>query len=297
MSELPAPSPEAPLRVATLLVTTYRYLRSNPGATLGVAALLSTITSAVSGVVLNGVLLGGRDNTALGRFLSGETLTKADSANLLQEMTDAVPLLAVVSAVSALIQLAAVGVMTLGMVRALAGERVGAAELWRRVPWARVILINLMIVGILLAASVVPLVGAAVLGGGSGLALIALALTVVLALTVATVLAVPAALTEDLRPWAAVRRSLQLTRRAWWRTAGLLLSGLLTWQVVASLIASPVSALAGAVAGGPSSAAGAALASLIAGIVAGAITLPADAATATLVYADLARRRDEPTSQ
>lgn len=282
--------PERPLRISEMFVATYLYLRRNLAATIGVGALLATVTSAISGIVVNGMLLGQNQGSALDRLIAGETLTAVEAQRLTQQVTDAAPLLALAFAVSMLVQLAAMGIMTLGMVDVLRGERPTPASLWRRTPWRRIVGVNIAIVVMELVASALPVALAFMIGGAVGLAALGLAAIVAVSVAVFTALAVPAAVMHDLGVRAALTRSIAVNRHGALRTAWALLLTVVVWQMLGGFLGNPIGVLAGIAAGGPSSSTGSALTSLVASIVSGAISLPAIAGMTTIIYVDRLRR-------
>lgn len=282
--------PDRPLRLMEMFAATFRYMRRNPAATLGVGALLSTLTSTVAGVVWNGLLYGGGSNSELARLLGGESLTVTQANAASQQITDAAPLLALIAAVSVLVQFAAMGVMTLGMVQALRGEKVQPATLWRAVPWRRILGVNLAIVAFMLVAAAIPITLAVVLGGAWGLFALACAAGSAVVIALLTALAVPAAVKDGYRVREALRRSIAVTRPGLFAVAWALFASTIVWQTIGSFVANPIAGLVGLLAGGPGTAAGAALTSLLSGIVSGAVSLPAIAGMTTLIYVDRARR-------
>ncbi len=288
--------PGQPLRMGEMLAAVFRYLRANPAATLGIGALLSTVTSTISAVVMNGVLLGTSSTSPLGRMLAGESLTVAEATLATKQITDAAPALATAAGISVLVQLAAMGVMTLGMVESLKGQQLAPAQLWRAVAWRRIIGVNLAIVGLMLLAAALPVLLAVVVGGAFGLACMAAAGLAGLIIAILTALAVPATVMDGLPVREALRQSVLVTRGGFFRTAWMLFFAGLIWQALGNLIGSPVGAIFGSFAGGTGSAAGSALTSILASIVAGAISLPASAGTITLIYLERVRasRRSNP---
>ncbi len=282
--------PERPMRVSEMLATTSRYMRANPVATLGIGGLLSTATSAVSAVVVNGFILGGSADSALGRLVAGETLTVTESNAITRQITDAAPLLALAAAVSVLVQLAAMGVMTLGMVESLQGRKLVPGELWRQVPWRRLIGVNLAIVGLMLAGAAIPVALAFWIGGGFGLIVLAGAGLTGLVIAVLTALAVPATVMDGLPVRQSLQRSILVTRGGLFRTAWLLIVSALVWQVIGNFIGTPFALVFGALGGGSRSAAGTALSNIVSSIVAGAISLPAVSGMTVLIYLERVRR-------
>lgn len=290
MSAIESLVPDRPLRFSDMLSATFRYLRRNPSATLGVGALLGTVTSTVTGIVLQGMVFGNSRAADLQRLLAGETMSTKEINVAIAQIGEVAPYLGFAGAVAALVQFAAMGVMTLGMVRAMRGERIQPSELWRSVPWRRILGINLLVFAVMLAVVAVP-VGIAFAVGG-GLAIAALGFAGVLAFVVAVVstLAVPAAIIDDLGVTAALRRALFVTRGALLRTSVLIFGSLVFWDAIGGLLAGPAGGLFGALSGGATSPSGQALSTLVSGIVSGAITLPSTSAMAVLVYTDRVRR-------
>ncbi len=282
--------PDHPMRLIDLVAGAFRYMRRNPAATLGIGALLSTATAAVNGIVLDGILLGGDSNSPVNRMLGGSTLTSEDLDAFGRQITDAAPYLALAGIVSVLVGFAAVGVMTLGMLQAIRGERVDAGAVWRQVPWARLVRVNLAIVALMLIAAAGPTAAAFVLGGSLGIAALSAAMGACVVLALVTVLAVPVTVIEGLGARVSLRRSAQLMRGGFIRTIWALFASTILWEGLGSMIAGPIGTMVSALAGGPSSPAGSALASIAANIVSGAIALPAVAGTTVLVYIDRVRR-------
>lgn len=295
MSAMEPLVPDRPLTFFEMLAATFRYLRRNPGATLGIGALLGTVTSTVYGIVFDGLVFGAGRAAEFEALLSGKPMSNAEITAAIEQMGELSPYIAMALAVSLVVQFAAMGVMTVGMVRAMQGEPLRPAEVWRHVPWARIVSVNLLVFGLLLAVVALPVIPGYLLGGWAllaGLALAALASIIVASISS---LAVPAAILEGLGAVAALRHTLVVTRQRIGRTVWLVFASLVVWDAVGSLIASPVSAIMASLAGGTDSAAGSALAGLVSGIVTGAITLPTTAAMAVLIYTDLLRRMRPPS--
>ena len=275
-------APANPMRIGELLVGTFRFIRAYPAATLGIGALLATVDSVVSGVVLNGVVM---QRGGIQGFLSraGEPLTEATLANLGADLAAALPWLITTLIVSFLVQLAATGIMTMAVVRSRRELAVEPAELWRAVPWGRLLAINAVILALIVFVALVPVAIALVLGV-PWLLTAAVAGVITVAVAVTTALAVPAAVDEQCGAIAAIRRSVELVRGGWWQTAAALLVANFLWSTAGSLVAAPVGAIAGGLAGGSRSATGQALSDLLAGITTGAIALPGIAIMTTLIF-------------
>lgn len=290
MSSTDSLVPDRPLRFGEMLNATFRYMRRNPAATLGVGALLGTVTSTVQGIVINGIVFGSNRGDLLQRLISGEQMSRKEIQAAVDQVAALTPYLALAGAVQSIVQFAAMGVMTLGMVRALHGDRLQPSELWRQVPWGRILGINLSIFAILLLAVGVPLGLAITIGGPAAIALLALAISVVFFIAVVSTLAVPASIVDQLGVKDSIRKAVEVSRGALLRTTGLIFASLFFWTAVGNLIGTPIGSILGGMAGGSSSAAGSALSTMVAGIVGGAITLPASSAMAVLVYIDRVRR-------
>lgn len=287
--------PEQPLRFGEMLVATFRYLRRNPAATLGVGALLGTVTSTVTGVVMNGMVFGNGRGDALQRLLAGESQTSTQVKAAMAQIGDVAPYLALAGVVGAIVQFAAMGVMTLGMVRAMRGEHVRPSQLWREVPWGRIIGINALVFVGMVVVVALPVGLAIILGGSAAIAALVAAGFLAFLVAVISTMAVPAALMDDLGIRASLKRAVGVTRGAIVRTSWLVFASLVFWDAVGSLLGSPVGSVVGALAGGAASSSGQALTSLVAGIVTAAVTLPAGSAMAVLIYDDR-KRRMRPTS-
>lgn len=290
MSSMDSLVPGGPLRFGEMLTSTFRYMRRNPAATLGIGALLGTITSTVQGIVVNGIVFGSDRGTELRKVLEGGTLTEAELQSAIDSVGALIPYLALAGAVQTIVQFLAMGVMTLGMVRAMQGEKLQPGALWRLVPWMRILGVNLLILAAMFIAVGLPLALALVVGGPVAIAALAVAIAFAFLIAVVSTLAVPASIVDDLDVRASVRAAIGVSRGALLRTTGLVFGALLFWTVLGDLIGSPIGTLLGSMAGGSESAAGGALASMVTGIVAGAITLPASSAMAVLVYIDRKRR-------
>lgn len=281
--------PAEPLRIGQLLVHTFRFMRTHPSSTLGIGALLATVSSIVSGIVLN---IGARWQEILDDILanSGQPVSDSTLADVEQALTTALPWFIALLVVSFLVQLAATGVMTSAVVRARRELPIVPAELWRSVPWLQLIAVNGLTFALMALVAIIPIAFAVLLGLPALLA-VAVAAIAAIAVAITTALAVPALIGEQIGATAAVRRSVELVRGGWWATAAALLVANFLWSTAGSVVAAPVSALAGALAGGSRSPSGQALASLLSGITTGAIALPGIAIMTTLIYFN--RRGDQ----
>ena len=290
MSAMDSPVPGGPLRFGDMLSATFQYLRRNPAATLGIGALLATATSTVQGVMLNGFVFSSNRGAELEKVLSGSQLTEAELQSAIDSIATLAPYLAVAFIVQTIVQFLAMGVMTVGMVRAMQGERVQPGALWSAVPWARILGINLLVFVAILVGAGVPFGLALFAPTPVAVVALALAFGIGFILAVASTLAVPASIVDGLGVMAAMRAAVLATRTSVFRTTMLIVGSILFWSVVGSFIGSPIGSILGSLSGGSGSATGSALSSMVAGIIGGAITLPASSAMAVLIYVDRIRR-------
>ena len=291
MSEFTPLVPDRPLRWGEMLLITFRYLRRNAAATLGIGALLGTVTSVVDGVIVDGLLVGRGRLDRFTALMSNGNPTAADLEAVATELGQALPYLSGALLVAMLVQLAAMGVMTLGMVRAMQGARLEPAALWRAVPWRRIVTINVLVTALLIAVALAPaLLAFSVDSTFVSMAALGFASVAALITAVVASLAVPAALLQDLPARASLRSAMTVARGGLLRTTFLVFGSLLFWDAIGTFVGSPLGSIAGALAGGAKSAAGSTLATLVTNIVSSAVVLPATAAMSVLVYLDRVHR-------
>lgn len=284
--ERPPLLPTGPLTLGHMVNAAVRHLFGSPAVTLGLAALLTTVSAAVNGIVIDGLLIGGSTDGLLARALRG-AVTPAELPAVIDELRAAAPALLATYLVTLAVQLAGSGIFSITMDRAIRAQSPRPGEVWAAVPWRRLIAVSLLVAALVMAGLIVavPLV---LLGTTGALLALGTAAVYVLAMTVFTALAVPAAVLEGLAPVAAVRRSVQLVRGAFVRTAGLLVIANFFGQSFATFAALPFESLAAAA----TSAGGQALGSLLGSIAAGAVSLPFVTGMTVLVYVDRRRRTD-----
>lgn len=290
MSSMDSLVPDRPLQFGDMLGATFRYMRGNPAATLGVGALLATATSTVQGVMLNGFVFGSNRGADLEKLLAGNQLSDAELQKAIDGVAELAPYLAVAGIVQTIVQFLAMGVMTLGMVRAMQGGKLRPSELWRAVPWRRILGINLAVFVAVLVAGGIPFALALIAPTPVAIVALALALGIGFMVAVASTLAVPASIVDGLGVRESIGAALVATRTAIFRTSALIVGSILFWTLAGDVIGSPIGAILGSLSGGSASASGAALSTMVTGIVGGAITLPASSAMAVLIYVDRKRR-------
>ena len=268
-----------PMRLGVMFVNTYLFMRAHLAATVGIGALLATLDATISGVANTAA---GDAARSLGEVFSAQQNVSI-STDTIEQVTTALPWIALTLLISFLTQLAATGVMTLAVVRERRAETVQPAELWRGVPWARLLGVNALILGLMLVAAVGPALVAVAVNSFVFVA-IAMVIATTIVIAIGTALAVPAMINEQLAVVPALQRSFTLVRNRWFRVAWVLVVANLLWSFIGSIISSPIAGLLGLLAGGSGSAFGDALRAITSSIVTGAIALPGIAITTTLIY-------------
>jgi len=295
----PGVVPLRPLGLGEILDGAVAYIRRNPRATLGLAALVAVVEG-----VLNLALIG----------LSVSTLPSFNESNLSSSSSNSSSLnvglnlaSGIQTTVGLLLQVVATGVLTFVMGQAVLGRSVTARAAWKRVRpliWRLIgvaLLIALIIVGVGVACllpGILALVAGSGLAGGLLLAVGAIALVpLVIWLGVQFSLASAALVLEQLTVRASLRRSWNLVKGAFWRVLGISLLAELLASVVAGIITIPFALLGGL---GSLALGHAADTSLIAGLfgytlgaaVASVLTLPFRAGVTSLLYIDRRIRRE-----
>jgi hypothetical protein len=298
----PGVIPLRPIAVGEILDGAFTSIRRNPKATLGIAAVVLTI----SGVITTGLeflfLSRLNLNTATGRAPTGAQVAGTLAVVLPSGFTAVV--------LAFIVQILLTGLLTAVIGRSVLGHRISAGEAWHIAlprlpallgttllaglayigPWA-----GLIIVLIALGAGGSPAAAIAVVGVFGGIASLVLDawFWTMFSMSAATVVL------ERLGPGQALARSWRLVRRSFWRVFGiLLLAGLIVF-VASSVLRIPFTVISAAFtsSSGPlAQAIRPSVASLvigaIGGIIAGAITQPIWAGVTVLLYVDLRMRRE-----
>jgi len=309
----PAPKPGViplrPLKVGEIMDGAFNAVRRNPKATLGLAAVLMTI----SGIITALISLASLHAMQNVQFpASGQTLTHAQAEHFVATLAEAViPLYAGTLILQFVIDTCLTGMLTAVVGHSMLGRQVTIAEAWRlarpRLPAVigSVLLEGLVILGAM-AAGVIPGL-ALILAHLTGLGVLLIVLGVIAA-TVFTIifavrvsLATPAVVLESKGPWTSLVRSWRLVKRSWWRVFGITLLISIVVGLAGFILALPfdlVSLLAGSSGHsgvtfgvGGTTVVGI-LVSAVGTIVAGAVTRPVLAGTRVLLYTDLRMRRE-----
>jgi hypothetical protein len=214
--------PLRPFGIGDMLTGAVGYIRENPLLTLGAAAIVMLVSELVQLVV-------------------DLALPQSDPADLAAGQIGGLAAQSAGQLVSALIGIALsallTGLLLVVLSRAVLGQRIDPGAAWQAMAPRAPGLVGLslligLIVGAIMLVGFLPALVAGATGSGGAIALaVILIMAAVLAtvyLTVLWALAPAAYVLEPIGVGAALRRSSQLVRGAWWRTFGILaLTGLL----------------------------------------------------------------------
>ncbi|MGH4013131.1 MAG: hypothetical protein ACRDSL_04210 [Pseudonocardiaceae bacterium] len=302
----PAPKPGViplrPLGLGEILDGAISYIRANPTVTLGLSAVVMTLTQLVqlpaSYLYFDG--LAELDQAAPG---SGSEVAGALGGGL------AATLLGVVVNFVAVTLLT--GMLIVVLSRAVLGWRTTLQEAWAaarpRLPGLLGLsLLTALLLAAALVAGIVPIVLAAVAGAPVWVPVVLGAVTVPAAiclmiyLWVALALAPPGYMLEHIGVLAALSRSRRLVGPRWWRVFGILLLGTLIGAVISGIINIPFAVAAAAIDGAFTADAAvlaptsltALLIAAVGTIIAGTITAPFTAGVTGLLYFDQRIRRE-----
>jgi Membrane domain of glycerophosphoryl diester phosphodiesterase len=302
----PGVIPLRPLAVGEILDGAFSSIRQNPKATLGLAAILMTITGVISTtttLIMSNLVGGISEPTLPQRPTSAQVWHYFGHILAIQ---GAPALVSVLLAV--LVQGILAGLLTAVIGRGVLGHRITIRQAWQmaapRLPaligaafavlgllvgvWA---VLGLVLVILSLAgAPTAAIVGLGVLGAFPEIA-------VTIWFGVMLSLAAPAVVLERQGPLRSLRRSWRLVRRSFWRVFGILLLAGLIVVLANSILELPF--IAGAVlAGFGSTLSGHApglavtLVAAVGSIVAGTVTRPISAGVVVLLYMDMRMRKE-----
>jgi hypothetical protein len=294
--------PLRPLGLGEILDGAFTCIRLYPRATLGLSAIVVAVTQAIQ-LPLTWLLL--RDAAALDT--EGLETGTVDNDEVIKFVVEASAVALVSLAITFLALLVLTGMLTAIIGKAVLGQPAPIGEAWAtiRPQLGRLVGLSLLtglLVVLAFAAGLVPGVLLAVAGGAPAGAVTLLVIGGLLGFVAAVYLYVtlslgtPALVLEKQRVGAALRRSRELVRGAWWRIFGILLLSTIIAQVIGGIIALPFE-LAGSGtslfdpnAGAPSFVG--LLLSAIGGVVGGTVTQPFTAGVVALLYVDRRIRRE-----
>ena len=298
----PGVIPLRPIAVGEILDGAFTSIRRNPKATLGIAAVVLTI----SGIVTTGleVLLLSQLGVNTG---TDQTLTGAQLAGMLAVV---VPSGLTALVLAFIVQILLTGLLTAVVGRSVLGDRITAGEAWRIArPRLPALLLATLLTGLALMGPWAGLVAVLIVlgtAGAPGGVLIAIGFLGVIASVVLDVwfwtmfsMSAAAVVLERQGPAQALGRSWRLVRRSFWRVFGILVLAAIIVLVASSILRLPFTVISAAFSSGSAPLAEAikpSVASLVIGavgsIVAGAITQPISAGVTVLLYVDLRMRRE-----
>jgi hypothetical protein len=309
----PGVIPLRPLGVGEILDGAFTTIRRNPRATLGIAAILLTISGVITTVAT--VALGRSAGPDLRHF--GQQTTPGQLNGELDHFFSVwLPLLSLSAVLYFVVDLVLTGVLTVVIGRSVLGHTITAGEAWKiarpRLPalLGVTLLIPLVLVApwvawgiVLIALALAQAPGPLLVLFGVLGAIAAFAFSLLAAVRLR--MAGPAVVLERQRPWPTMRRSWRLVSRSFWRVFGITLLAALIVGVTAAILQIPFGVVAALTNGGTgasplgigaSMAAGtsilAVIISAIGGIFAGSVTRPIAAGVAVLLYVDLRMRRE-----
>jgi hypothetical protein len=294
--------PLRPLGVGEILDGAFSSIRRNPKATLGLAAIVMTVSAVVS-TTLSLTLL--NLSGGLNFPTSGQQLTPTQAAHLAGRIVTAVvPALVVSVLLTIVVQAVLAGLLAHIIARGISGQQITAADAWRatRPRVGSLLLATLLVLflsfapvlvlGLLLLVAFVASAPAgvyAVVGVLGGLVAVVLVIWFSTMLSLVT----PVVVLEAAGPGQAVARSWQLVRHSFWRVFAILLLAGLIVAITAGILQIPFTVI-GAVMdsrnGGLSI--GATIIGAIGAIAAGAITRPITAGVTVLLYVDMRMRKE-----
>lgn len=267
--------PLRPLGVSDILDGSFRVIRRNPRATLGVSAVVAVVQTAVLAVFQ---LVIYRQFSGSTRISSDGSLT-IDASRVITALSSAFSIVVLTAIFGAILT----GMLTLVVTDDVLGRRMPLADLWQRTRPRLPRLIGLsFLIGLLQIVGLFFFVVPGVWLWG------------VLAV------AVPAFMVEDLGVRAALRRSRRLVHGTFWRVWGIRALGVAVVSVVSSILAVPFSVIAALVSGeslsGISGSGGLPVAYVlitsIGSILATTFTAPVRAGIDALLYIDLRMRKE-----
>jgi Membrane domain of glycerophosphoryl diester phosphodiesterase len=290
----PGVIPLRPLGLGEILDGSFATIRRNPKATLGIAAIIMTISAVITSSL----------TVSLINLPSpGQNLSSQQAAHLLgQIFAAALPVLGVTVLLTIIVQAVLAGLLAPIIAREVSGQRISAGDAWRvaapRLP--RVLLATLLVVlaglGPLLVLGLILLIGFA--AGAPPVIYAAIGVpgffvAVVLSIWFSTMfsLVTPVVVLERERPGAALARSWRLVRRSFWRVFGIMLLAGLIVAVASAILQLPFTFLSTLFGGATGFSAGTVIA-VIGTIAAGTVTRPISAAVTVLLYVDMRMRKE-----
>lgn len=284
----PGVIPLRPLNLGDIFGGTFGTIRGNPGATLGLSALVALIVAIPS--IFTTLALNNADLTTTDE--SGTTV------NLGTQLSSSIT--AIYTAIAGVFL---AGMLTAVVAEAVLGRRISIGETWRKV---RGRLLPLLGMTLLVALAAVVLVGVVVgivvllaLAAGTIAAVVSgilLGLGIIVVLVWAAIkisLAAPGLVLEGIGPVKALGRSWQLTRGQWWRIFGISLLAQLIVGMISNVVQLPSALILVASAGDAGTpSVGALIGVQVVSVIVSALTAPFTAGVTALLYLDQRIRKE-----
>ncbi|GAA0927790.1 glycerophosphoryl diester phosphodiesterase membrane domain-containing protein [Nonomuraea longicatena] len=231
--------PLRPLGLGDILDGSFKFIRSNPKAILGLSALAAVIVS-VPAAVGESFLV-----TALTDVSDPGALRNGGLAGAVEGLIAGYGGLLISSVIAFVVTTILTGVLTRILGRSVFGGRLGPAEAWRLVKGRMPALFGVVLLtGLIMIAPLIPIFvifGLLIANAdrGNAIGLVGILILVMIAYLLYAVFfstrfsfAAPAVVLEGSRPVAAMRRSWQLVGGQFWRVLGItLLTGILAYLV------------------------------------------------------------------
>ncbi len=290
----PGVIPLRPLGLGEILDGSFATIRRNPKATLGIAAIVMTVSAVISSSVTLSLI-----NVPS----AGQNLSSQQAAHLLRQIfADALPALGVTVLLTIIVQAVLAGLLAPIIAREASGQRISAGDAWRaaapRLPSVLLATLLVLLAGLspLLVLGLILLVAFA---AGAPVAVYAIIgvpgffVAVVLTIWFSTMfsLVTPVVVLERERPGRALARSWRLVRGSFWRVFGILLLASIIFSVAAAILQLPFTFLSTLFGGAAGFSAGTVI-SVLGSIAAGTVTRPIGAAVTVLLYVDMRIRKE-----
>jgi hypothetical protein len=285
--------PLRPLSLGDIFNGTVNVARRNPAATFGLTAIVMTVY-AVALALLHRFF----GHPALVPVLAPGAQTEQHILGTPVSLPPAVVL--TTYALELVANAVVTGLLSAVIGRAVLGHKISLEKSWRSGRFGAVLgtsvlllLIEVVppgVVALIVAALVVvhASLAAILVGVLGGLATVAYEAFVLSRLS----LTMPALVLERVSPISAIRRSLRLSHRSFWRLLGILLLTYLVVLVAAFVLAIPFDVIGAVVAGSASTSLPAVIVAAVGTVVVTAVTRPVSAGVNVLLYADLRMRRE-----
>lgn len=294
----PGVVPLRPLSVGEILDGAITYIRRNPSATLGTAAVLTAMSGAIQAFIMASLV----NQLAASLLELSEDSAPSIDLNAAALGLGQVLGLALGSVVTWAIGILATGMLTVMMGAAVLGRKIDITTAWRiflpRLPG--LLLLTVMVSVATFAMAVLGLLIAVLVIATAGTAGVLVAIPVALAALAAAVwlwirllLAPVVLILERAGPIQAWRRSMALVRKSWWRVFWIQVLATGIAAVIAGVVSVPFQTLASTATspdGEPTTMFWVLI--TIGSVVAGVITLPFTAGVVSLLYVDRRMRRE-----